>query len=306
MGLDFETTDGDDARKAIKALEQRLKDNLDESAKDRAHVKELEIEERNAKDKLRAIDSAFASRREDFAGVPREQTVIRLLDERDGLRKSYRDANAEYAKNIDAERAKVKALEAENSALKAKASGVPKAGDRLVHDDGSVVTLVALRARGGWDTANERGVDSFASAISGVGESGAIDDALAGRNGWRYEPAPVAAPEAWTDLETYSYRRAGDVLLLARLADLGGRWLTFLSGMEDPHENGATRDEAKAILDAAVRPKKAARYVAVTHNKGGSGECYGVETDGAHTILCMSMQEAEKVAAALNAAEPTP
>lgn len=94
MGLDFETTDGDDARKAIKALEQRLKDNLDESAKDRARVKELEIEERNAKGKLRAIDSAFASRREDFARRPREQTVIRLLDERDTARSKVRALEA--------------------------------------------------------------------------------------------------------------------------------------------------------------------------------------------------------------------
>lgn len=44
-----------------------------------------------------------------------------------------------------------------------------------------------------------------------------------------------------------------------------------------------------------------ASYVARTFNEGGTGEAYGVETDGRHTISCGSRAEADKVAAALSA-----
>ena len=109
--------------------------------------------------------------------------------------------------------------------------------------------------------------------------------------------------EGWCDMPTYSYRRAGDVLLCV---DYGGNndgtWWTFMYGGDEggTDDNGATRKEAKAILDAAVTTKKAEKRYTLAD--GASG-LTNVLSYGVVFVTDLLLEDAERVAAAMNAAE---
>jgi hypothetical protein len=114
-------------------------------------------------------------------------------------------------------------------------------------------------------------------------------------------PVVLAATDVWCDMPTYSYRRTGDVLLVAYKC--AGKWTAgrfgdaSVSVMGGPETD--TRDEAKAILDAAVKPAPVKpRYVAEDAKTGGDwyvkDNCVIIGTT--HT-----KRAAEMLATALNA-----
>lgn len=117
----------------------------------------------------------------------------------------------------------------------------------------------------------------------------------------------MKAPEAWCDMPTCSHRHAGDALLVAE--QCGACWATYTHGAPNARHlgDGATREAAKAILDAAVAPKKAPRY-RVHEDRGAFSREPWCVLDDAERVHCRSpkKESAERVAAWLNAAEEKP
>lgn len=196
--------------------------------------------------------------------------------------------------------ARVRALEAENAALKAS-SGVRlrtvdaadlRAGDVVMYRDLYGYTLVSPEGDG-WRVLTTTGAAGKLSADT-------IEKALRQQDGYHIERRrAIATPEAWTDLPTYSYRRAGEELLVC---EGGTYWKSFLFGPQraPPLRDASIRDEAKAILDDAVAPKAAkaaARYTV----RASADRLFDVYRDESVFVPDLLRDDAERVAKALNA-----